>query len=489
MAELRKRPGEREEGPRPSKRRRLGQASILCMRELFRTVVNDGDISEDKRILLQNAGVLLSQVDGKTWVSFPDNQGELKELTPQQLAKLRPFFNDVAEELKKQEAQLLCDEATGSEHVDCLELTKVPWADGITARELIACCSPDEELQFSTRRRWIEVIIRVLPSKYMIKSRVRELLNYYYIQGFSPEAASPTAAPAKRVGPFTRFSQTFPGTRFVLSGLLVVGGGLRRLGMSCQAVAVTVAGLVAAAVVSVAAALAAGMAKLMCLLPFGHDPIWPLARLFVAVLLQGQMKKLLEMIVLIARLRVVLCLARCNNLFGYLFFPFVFLAQKVLGWNEGSWLLGCSCDSSKGLSLLSWCPVRAAEGLLALVKALRCVPQVPGLGGLAVFVDPLADAASYVEPALVFVSDLIFSVGFAEGLALIVRSIDRRAHHKLVWMSLNVGRMIREGPSGPASENVQEIVHSEATPRIADSPQPLPGWSEDGDWNLFDSAE
>ncbi|CAE6922018.1 Slc24a1 [Symbiodinium natans] len=106
--------------------KQLGQASVLCMRELFRTVVNDGDISEDKRILLQNAGVLLSQVDGKTWVSFPDNQGQLKELTPQQLSKLRPFFNDVAEELrelhdfmrtafgeqelKKQEVQMLCDD-------------------------------------------------------------------------------------------------------------------------------------------------------------------------------------------------------------------------------------------------------------------------------------------------------------------------------------------------------------------------------------------
>ena len=28
---------------------RLSQASILCMRELFRTVVNDGDISEEQR--------------------------------------------------------------------------------------------------------------------------------------------------------------------------------------------------------------------------------------------------------------------------------------------------------------------------------------------------------------------------------------------------------------------------------------------------------
>ena len=37
-------------------------------------------MAEDKRILLQNAGVLLSQVDGRTWVSFPDTQGELQEL-------------------------------------------------------------------------------------------------------------------------------------------------------------------------------------------------------------------------------------------------------------------------------------------------------------------------------------------------------------------------------------------------------------------------
>lgn len=31
--------------------RRLGQASILCMRELFRTVVNDGDISEENQLV------------------------------------------------------------------------------------------------------------------------------------------------------------------------------------------------------------------------------------------------------------------------------------------------------------------------------------------------------------------------------------------------------------------------------------------------------
>eukprot|EP00434_Breviolum_minutum_P022293 symbB.v1.2.019672.t1/scaffold1618.1/size109259/6 len=208
-------------GERPSKRRRLGQASILCMRELFRTVVNDGDISEDKRILLQNAGVLLSQVDGKTWVSFPDNQGELRELTTQQLRHLRPFFDQVAEELKMHEVQLFSDSAAGSsDQLDCLELSHVPWAlsswsaslpprsrlmgfvtqaDGITARELLACCSPDEALHFTTRWNWLEVLIRILPSKYMLKSRVKELVNYYYIQGLTPEALTPKQDTSREV--------------------------------------------------------------------------------------------------------------------------------------------------------------------------------------------------------------------------------------------------------------------------------------------------
>lgn len=224
---------------------------------------------------------------------------------------------------------------------------------------------------------------------------------------------------------------------------------------------------------------------MMSLLPFGNDPVWPLVRLFVAVLLQGQVKNFLGMIVLIARLRVVLCLARCNDVFGYLFYPFVFLAQKVLGWNEGSWLLGCSCDSSKGLSLLSWCPVRATECLFEVFTAIRFLPEFTGLACLSTVVDPLIHALRYIEPFVMFVSDLTFSVGFAEGLAMIVRSIDRRAHHKLVWMSLNVGRMLREGP--PAA-----LAAAEAPPpplRVVDSPQPLPEWSDDGAWNLFDGAE
>merc|ERR1719223_2171223 len=54
-------------GERPSKRRRLGDASVLCMRELFRAVVKDGDVTEEERLVLQNTAVLLAQVDGKQW--------------------------------------------------------------------------------------------------------------------------------------------------------------------------------------------------------------------------------------------------------------------------------------------------------------------------------------------------------------------------------------------------------------------------------------
>ncbi|CAJ1417467.1 unnamed protein product [Effrenium voratum] len=466
----RKRPADGD-GNRHSKRRRLGQASILCMRELFRTVVNDGDISEDNRILLQNAGVLLSQVDGQTWVSFPDTQGELKELTPQQLRHLRPFLDQVAEELKKHEVQVF-SESAGSDF-DCLELAQVPWADGITARELIACCSPDEELHLTSK--WLEVALRILPSKYMLKSRVRELINYHYLRSFSPKASTaPDASPLQRLA-------KAPGC----GALRRACGTVATCGRcSCRAgrvVASSFSTAVAGAVVCFAALLAAALGQLMRLLPFRDDPAWPLARLFFAVLLQGQIRKFLELIVLIARLRVILCLARSSEFFGFLFFPFVVIAKKVLGWNEGSWLLGCSCESSRP-SLLSWCPVRAAEGLLVCLKAVQYVPTMPGLGFLSIIVDPVVNALDFIEPAVVFISDLIFSVGFAEGLASIVRSVDTKAHHKLVWMSMNVGRVLREGPRTPTADATPVAV-----PEVqADSS--LPAWREDGTWNLFDGA-
>eukprot|EP00435_Cladocopium_sp_Y103_P045236 s1218_g12.t4 len=505
----RKRPAAEGERPeRPSKRRRLGQASILCMRELFRTVVNDGDISEDKRILLQNAGVLLSQVDGKTWVSFPDTQGELqdtqqRELTPQQLRVLRPFFDQVAEELKMREVQLLSDSTPSAgylmqwhrlgvgscvgsgDHLDCLKLTHVPWADGITARELIACCSPDEALQFNTRWNWLEVLIRILPSKYMLKSRMKELVNYYYIQSLTQEAV--TAATRKNDIP--KEDENRKNRKIPRRAVALLGQQARLCLQISRSAARFMSGLVTQLVLLAAQTVAAVFGRMVQHLPFRDDPAWPLARLFFAVLLQGQIKKFLELIVLIARLRVILCLARSSEIFGFLFFPFVVIAQKVLGWNEGSWLLGCSCDVSSRPSLLSYFPVRAAEGLLACLKAIRHLQTLPGLAMLGVVVDPFIHAVIWIQPAVVFLSDLMFSVGFAEGLAMIVRSVDKSAHHKLVWMSMNVGRMLREGPAVNSVELGDERAEPSASAQVADSPQPLPEWREDGTWNLFDGGD
>eukprot|EP00438_Fugacium_kawagutii_P033425 Skav234311 [mRNA] locus=scaffold1944:145193:145678:- [translate_table: standard] len=157
-------------------------------------------------------------------------------------------------------------------------------------------------------------------------------------------------------------------------------------------------------------------------------------------------------------------------------------AKKVLGWNEGSSLLGCSCDASGRTSLLSFIPVRAAEGLMACFKAVRYLQTIPGLSFLGVVVDPYVDAMIWIQPAVVFVADLIFSIGFAEGLAMVVGSIDKRAHHKLVWMSMNVGRMLREGPAVEMETTTPQVSHQEPL----EPPEPLPEWREDGTWNLFD---
>ena len=58
--------------------------------------------------------------------------------------------------------------------------------------------------------------------------------------------------------------------------------------------------------------------------------------------------KLFDFIVVIARMRVILCLANCNQQLGWLLFPFVFVAKKLMGWRESSWILGCSCDAGDG---------------------------------------------------------------------------------------------------------------------------------------------
>ena len=106
-------------------------------------------------------------------------------------------------------------------------------------------------------------------------------VNFYYLQSFTaPPAAQPASAPPHRVV-----------------------ARLRHLAQICRSLTAHVTTLVAHLVLLLAAALRLLLRRATRLLPFRDAPAWCLARLFAAVLLQGQVKKFLELIVLIARLR------------------------------------------------------------------------------------------------------------------------------------------------------------------------------------------
>lgn len=257
-------------------------------------------------------------------------------------------------------------------------------------------------------------------------------------------------------------------------------------------------GPLATAVFAVAHAVFCAAGVLSAAMPASGGPLWPAARFLCAAFLHGQVKKFLQLIVLLARWRVILCLANRNELLGWMFYPFVFVARKLLHWNESSWLLGCACGRGGRLSLLSWIPVSAAD---ATVAALALVQQVPVFGR---FLGPIAEFGEAIHPVLSFIFDLIFSIGVAEGLAMVVEYADENTHSKLVWMSMIVSRMLREGPealSSPSSINrsstssrddiaarqAATVTTAPITAPGATAPHPSPlRWSEDGNWSLFD---
>eukprot|EP00929_Paragymnodinium_shiwhaense_P101296 TRINITY_DN64271_c0_g1_i1.p1 TRINITY_DN64271_c0_g1~~TRINITY_DN64271_c0_g1_i1.p1 ORF type:complete len:522 (+),score=105.28 TRINITY_DN64271_c0_g1_i1:134-1699(+) len=493
---------------RPSKRRRLGQASVLCMRELLRGAVRDGCISDEERIGLQNAVVLLSQVDGKQWVNFPDSQDELKDLTHQQLRKVRPFLDKVAEELKCAEAQIEGNGGSGDgdEHIDCLKLLAVPWADGITARELLACCEPDVELVCESRLP--DKVIKIIPDKYMLRSRARELVNYYYIKRYNPSSASGPSSSSRRSA-----QQAGVAGAESLPALGVVGrvkGGIVCALKGGRSLMAAMAAPFAAAVWAISGWLLTIISAVVDMLPSSHEPLWPTLRFFAVALLQEQVKKFFDMLVLIARLRVLLCVANCNSYAGMALYPFVFIAQKLLGWNAGSRLLGCACDDTTNPSVMSILPVRFADALVTVATQIleACALALPASAPVS---GMLLDYLTMIHPVMSFLFDLIFSFGIAEGLAMVVKAADERSQPKLVWMSMNVGRMLRHGDASPAASGgppgsaaaaffpgsaVQQLPSqagasssSAANPASSVGNAPavaIPEWTEDGSWNLFD---
>lgn len=494
----RKRPPPPGQVERSSKRRRLGQASVLCMRELFRAVVKDGEISDVERVMLQNVATLLSQVDGNTWVSFVDTQGSVMDLTPQQVKRLRPFLDTVARDLREHEVQLSFLDADNREVLDCLQLASVPWADGITASELLSCCGPEKELIFSG---WLTRVTAVLPTRYMFRSRVRELLNHYYLRrGTAPAGRSflewaedrgiPVLAAA---APCLRLSAAAVGRAAASAAAAVAAPAVRLAAALAHAWATASASVAAVVVATAAGAVAAAGPTVRAAVPLrvlqSREPLWPAVRFFLAALLHGQLRKLCRVLVLITSWRVALCLAACSGLFGWLFHPVVWIAQHVLNWNKSSRIWGCACSNSDNPSILSWIPVRFSDLLVQILKLVRLIPVLGSSMGSFVH------AVDVMHPMLSFICDFTFSVGIAKGLATVVDIADERAQQKLVWMSMNISRLIREGPvqddcTPPIDEHQTHpeasMAPEAATSETQDSPSRLP-WNEEATWNLFDT--
>jgi len=484
---------------------------VLCMRELFRAVVKDGDITEAERLVLQNTALLLAQVKGNQWVNFTDTQGALQDFTPKQVKLLRPFLERVARDLKEHQINLDSqDDHSKEEVIDCLELAAVPWADGITARELLGCCVPDEDLLVTNKL--LNQVVGRLPSKYMLQSRVRELVNYYYIKhGVQQDKASNQSEPSRCSKCVQPVLET-----------------LRRIAAAYKWIFVTAASLVAHTVVFLANCVVAflsslGRALQMCsailccccsrrhsTIGEAEGPLLPALRFFAAAFLHGQMKHVVKFLITVMRLRVFVCLGTCNRFFGIILFPLIFLVEKVMKLNSEHTLLGCVCDENDAVSALSWVPHNAAAGLLWAVKLLRYVPLIEPVA------DPLIETMESLSPFISFVLDLTFSIGLAQGLSMLVDLADEQAQQKLVWMSMGIARIVREGPApaallpesvaapvvasveqGPLSEARLPIAAHDALGTIepptsqggsgAVVEAPIPVWNEEGQWSIFDS--
>lgn len=492
-----KRASDEADGARPSKRKRLGQASVFCMRELLRAVMKDGDVTGEERDALQNVAVLLSQVHGDQWVHMPESVMQEFSGSRAQRQKLACFLEKVANELKSTqmhfEVETVSARSTLENSLEFLAMDRVAWADGITSRELQAYCGPEVELDDPGWQNFLTKVTAVLPSQYMFRSRVRELINYYHYTRLTPGAA---ASCSVRVMPESSSAGGKPPTSLVQQALArMLMPGVRMAHSCIGATVKSVATFMLLTISIFVRAMTLMNRRFFCY----TGPIGPAMGFFVLALFYRPTKRFLEFVVLIARLRAVLCLAGSNRVFGQILMPLVFVAKKFLRWNEESWMLGCSCEDEAHPSLLSLVPVRSAQLIAHCLRLL--VGPGDGDGVFAAF----ADTAYLV---LVFVFEAVFSFGIAEGLAMLVRWANEHMETRLIWMSLSLSRSLRERPapaeqaptraSGassvscapsqrpdmPSGSIVSLHGSDHGSQGIADT---IPAWREDGDWSLFDT--
>lgn len=455
-----------------SKRRRLSDASVLCVRELFRATVRDGTISTEERIILQNAAVLLSQVKGDQWVTFPDNDGVLRDLnlTRHQTMQLKSFLERVAHEIQKTHADLPRE---GSDVSEQMQLSTVPWAEGCSALELLHCLTPEVELMDKGKFGWIEKATAVLPSQFMLRIRAKELINHYQMKHLKSEPPPPThvsePSSTETSGPWHK-----------LAVMKKVGvAGVKGTVYPVQFCIHGIAHLVIA------------VARILLYLYFvvsdiitGYFPFWPFISFSLLAISHGRAIRFFDFIVLMARWRVCLCLASGSEFFGYMFSPFVYVANNFLKWKEGITpkLVGCACETDGVPSILALIPYESANAVLWLLKFVTFLP-LPS--SIEQHIEPFFDV---LRPVLIMVFDLLFSIGVAEGLATILKFVDGWAQPKLVLMSMDVGRRIRHDLLESKPHGSEASAASDSA-RASGGSAPVPEWREDGAWSVFDMPQ
>lgn len=467
----------------------MEQASVVCMRELIVACTRDGNITNEKRLAFQNVGVLLAQVNQKhkdTKVDYEDTQGELKDLSPRQVGHLRPFLAKVAANVQSAECEHGLNEAS-----EMTQMVEQRWDEGVTANELIACCEPDAQIKVNGVLGKVGNIATTgLSTEYMLRARVRELVNYYF-----DYQADATKATNKRKSLVDKITESHMPGGFALIWccqtlgkcvallLFTIPFLLKGFNDLLMLMAIPFKMLVKFAFILLWRFLDA---ILTTIVP-DSGPLLPAIRLFISAFVSNQLVDIIGAVVKLLRIRILLCLAYSEPMvFGKLFYPLVLIAESVMKWDPESRISGCLCglEGRNEFSLLNIIPVSLTN---LFFDALACFEDVPLLASVAIFLHVL-------KPGILFFVNLLFSLGIASALQSVKDDAEEVTRPKIVWMSLGLAKKMREHYDW--NEHVEPQNPNAAPPpqspkRTSQNSQeglvlaPLPEWKEDGSTDLF----
>jgi hypothetical protein len=470
----------------PAKKRRIAleQASVICMRELIKASTRDGDLTEEKKLAFQNVGVLLAQVNQRLeksnmQVDFGDTHGELKELTPRLRNHLRPFLHKVAENVKGEEA-----EQFEEQDMDCLPIVTDGWDFGASANELISCCEPDVEVSMNgALGKACTIATNGLPTQYMLRSRVRELINHYFVYNQAVPSAKKRKSVAEKIQ-----ESGYPGSSVVawccaavwkmfVMLLLALPIVLKQFNEYIQSLM---------ALLSIPFKLVVKYTFLLAwkavdgILP-DNSPLLSALRLFISAFVSDKLSDVLGMVVMVLRLRVLLCLAHANpTVMGVILHPLVYLAELMADWDPEGRIFGCKCglDDPRDSSVLAFIPVRLTT---VVFDALELFDDNEYAVSVVSFI-------IVFKPVSIFIVNLLFSLGIANALQSVKVNAEEVAKPKMFWMSLALAKKLREhhdwnaAPTSPGPPDSLLNTPEKSSPV---APPPVPEWKEDGTWSLF----